>query len=123
MKTYSFYDPSTGLLAGGTVTLPDGLLDLNTPAGLVAIEGAFDQRSQRIDLDSGEVVAWHPAPDPQRDAAHRRWEQERSVQQLEARQARSIRALMLDPNDQQARQRLADLEAQIVATGVRNNGG
>lgn len=119
MKTFSFYDPATGLLSGGNVTLPEGLLELNTPEGLVAIEGVFDPARQRIDLATGKAVDWQPPVDPQRAAAHRHFERERLVRQMEGQQARSMRALLLDPNDQQARQRLAEIEAQIAATGIR----
>jgi len=79
--TYSFYRADDGHFTGARVTLahvtsidqetgeqttaPDlGLLALNTPDGCVPMEGAFDYLSQRVDLETGEVVAYAPPPAP-----------------------------------------------------------
>lgn len=138
MKTFSLYDTATGLFTGQTLTLAPAHLAANVPPGLAAMEGQFNDHAQRVELATGEVVAWRapqPAGDEWRewrwDDAAQRWrsaptsraEQLQQVAALEAGQARALRALALDPNDQQARQRLEAIETQILATGIRTNQG
>lgn len=62
MSIWSFYDLSTGALAGLTFCGPEAYLQQNTPAGHGAIEGSHDAMSKRVSLDTGEVVDWQPAP-------------------------------------------------------------
>lgn len=124
MKTFSLYHLATGLFDGRSLTLPESMLALNVPAGMGALEGVFDHRAERLDLASGAVVPWTPPPpDPaELEAARLRQAQQRAAQ-LEAGQARALRALALDPTDQTARARLADIEAAIVAAGIRGKTG
>lgn len=138
MNTYSLYDPATGIFTGQSLTLPPSMLLANVPAGLAAVEGVFNEHAQRVDLATGAVVAWQapqPAGDEWRewrwDADARRWrsvptaraEQMQQVAALEASQARALRALALNPADEAARARLVDIEAAIVASGIRNTQG
>lgn len=67
--TWSFYDPATGSFVGRTYRGAD--LAANTPAGCAAIEGRFDHRTQRVDLATGQVVAWEPPPQPAAEARDR----------------------------------------------------
>lgn len=124
MKTYSLYHLATGLFDGRSLTLPDdaATLALNTPAGMGAHEGMVNHRTHRLDLASGELVAWTPPPPSQADleAAALRAAQQR-VDQLERSQARAMRTLALDPFDHTARARLQEIEAAIVATGIRRS--
>lgn len=61
MKTYSFYDPVTGLFTGGKVTLPSSMsISINTPAGCAALEGDHDGASKRLNLVSGELEPYTP---------------------------------------------------------------
>jgi hypothetical protein len=137
MKTYSLYDSATGVFTGQTLTLPEAMLKANVPPGLAAMEGAFNEHGQRVDLETGEVVEWQSPQPPGDDMRHpvwdentRRWrfvpteraEQLRSVRELEGGQARALRALALNPDDQVARQRLVAIEAAIAASGVRGQG-
>lgn len=123
MNHYSLYSLETGLFDGRTLDLPSTMLALNTPPGMGAIEGHFDHRAWRVDLASVEVTPWEAPPVPQADldAAARRLAMQQ-VAVLERGQARAMRALMLDPNDQAARARLAEIEAAIAATGIRQGG-
>lgn len=80
MSTWSFFAASTGMLTGQRFTGPRDALEANTPAGCESVAGAFDYLSQRVDLESGEVVDWTPpAPADDElqtwswDAARRRW--------------------------------------------------
>lgn len=73
-----FYDTATGRLTGDSYVGAD--LEGNTPAGCAAVEGVEDWQAQRVDLETGAVVAWQPpAPgdDALRtwawDASARRW--------------------------------------------------
>lgn len=63
MKTYSFRR-ADGTFLSGTYAGAEKWLEGNTPSGCVAIEGTFDFESQRVDLVSGEVVAYQPPPQP-----------------------------------------------------------
>jgi hypothetical protein len=57
MKIWSFYDPETGNFARQTFGGPAGSIERNTPDGLVAIEGVYDPDTQRVDLETGEVIS------------------------------------------------------------------
>ena len=79
MKTHSFYDPKTGQLSPYVFSGPDAALALNTPAGLVAIEGRYDHVSQRVDLSGAKpfVIDFQPSrpsDDHEWDVASRRWQ-------------------------------------------------
>lgn len=130
-KTWSFFDPSTGQFAGRTYSGPEAALEVNTPTGLAPLEGEFDHLSQRVDLDNAEVIDWQPPQpddDHEWDSERRRWVQtaaarERDVRRMQAqvrieraekRQTRAIREHLL--GDATALQRLADIEAEIVAS-------
>jgi hypothetical protein len=78
--SWSFYDAETGAIAPGVITCTAAQLAANTPAGHIAIPGAFDHLSQRVDLATGQVVDYQP-PAPADDelrtwawnAETRRW--------------------------------------------------
>lgn len=53
-KTYSFYRSDTGEFTGQTFTGPPRFLDLNTPPGCVAVEGAVNPRRFRMQIVDGE---------------------------------------------------------------------
>lgn len=64
MSAYTLADASTGLFVGA-LTCREDLVETNTPPGCVAVPGAHDPQSQRLDIETGEVVAYTPpAPDP-----------------------------------------------------------
>lgn len=63
MKTYSFHR-ADGTFLSVTYAGSEKWLEGNTPSGCTAIEGAFDFESQRVDLVSGDVVAYQPPPQP-----------------------------------------------------------
>lgn len=132
MKTVSFYDPQTGLFTGRRFTGPGKYIARNTPDGCVAMEGVFDHLSQRVDLETGEVVDYQPPKpddDHEWDEHRRQWrlkreirrslrqraETLRSIEELERKQLRPARELAIDPENAEARQRLTEIEAQIAA--------
>lgn len=130
-KWWSFYDATTGLFTGRRVLCSERLLERNIRPGEAAIEGMFDHLSQRVDVESGEVVDYQP---PQPDADHewiaeaRRWrkrpeiaEAERldrrsreRIAELEIAQLRPLRELAVDPDNAAAKQRLVEIEAEIA---------
>ena len=131
-RTVSFYDAATGQILGATFTGPDHAIELNTPAGCLAIEGEHDHLSRRVDLETGEVVDWQPpAPDEDHEwnPERKRWlkrpevvaaEQadqsaRAQIAAAELAQLRPLRELLLNPNDAQARTRLQQLEETIAA--------
>jgi hypothetical protein len=65
------------------------------------------------------VVAWRSPRLEVREAADLRRAAEGRAAQLEARQARALRSLALDPQDEKARQVLLAIEAEIAALGLR----
>ncbi len=77
MNTASFYDPKTGILTGQTYTGP--LVELNTPAGLHAIEGIHDHTTRRVALASGLLVEWTQPADAERLAAQVRADRDRRL--------------------------------------------
>jgi hypothetical protein len=129
IKTYSLYEAATGLFTGKRLHCDDeGLLAVRLPAGTLAMEGAFDHRSQRMDLSTGEVVAYRPpAPsgDHEWDGAAKRWQVKAAgrgtdgrtgviyarIQALEATQGRAVREATL--GDAAAMKRLKEIDAEI----------
>jgi hypothetical protein len=129
IKTYSLYEAATGLFTGKRLHCDDeGLLAVRLPAGALALEGAFDHRSQRMDLTTGQVVAYRPpAPsgDHEWDNVAKRWQvkpaargETRStviyarIQALEATQGRAVREATL--GDASAMKRLKEIDAEIT---------
>jgi len=137
--SWSFYNATTGEFLPRLFSGSSKLLEQNTPAGHVAIEGQFDPLSQRVDVETGEVVDYQP-PQPDDDHEWRekvvegrpRWVKKREIVAREARaataqadidalerkQLRPMRELALDPSNAPARQRVAEIEAEIVAKRV-----
>jgi len=133
---YSFYHKDTGAIhptkIGVNSVYGKQALELNTPADHVAIEGALDHLSQRVDLsgDAPRVVDYQP-PQPSSDhewnAQAKRWQirpemterQQRrdaalaEIAQLEAFQARPLREAVLGLPG--ATERLKALDDQIAA--------
>jgi hypothetical protein len=122
MKTWHFYDSATGLFTGRNVSysadIPgiDEFVASKVPAGQVAIvASALDWESSRVDLLTGEVVAYQPpAPDDDHEwnAQRLRWvlkpaaldrlraeaEAASTVQEEEAGAVRAMRELLLSPD-------------------------
>lgn len=103
MRTFSVYDMSTGLFTGARYSVRcndvEGFLRANTPEGCWTLEGIFDHRSQRLDLQTLKVVS-----DPQLAAYHAELErvtQEKAranarIRDLESKQHRRVRELLGD---------------------------
>lgn len=112
--TYSIADASTGIFTGVQVTCEPDELSANTPPGCMAVPGAWDALSYRVDgpPDDWRVVAWQPPkpadtdlvthawdPDTRRwiasptPAALRLRERERLAQSIAAREAAELRPL------------------------------
>ena len=131
IKTFSLYQAATGLFTGKRLQCDeDALLEMRLPPGTLAMEGAFDHMSQRVDLSTGSVIAYHPlapSPDHEWNAASKRWQVKQSVRQSEGRRAvvfarihaletsqgRAIREATL--GDPAAMKRLKEIDAEITA--------
>jgi hypothetical protein len=111
---WSFYNPETGEIFKRTFSGSTKLLELNTPAGMVAIEGAFDHRTQRIDVDTKKAVDYQPGIDAARAETSEQQAQAR-VAILEAAQSRPLRELAIDPSNATAKQRLAEIDGEIAS--------
>lgn len=130
MKTWCFFNPATGLFID-RIYCSSNLqsLEANTPEGLYAVEGRYDYLSQRVDVESGEVIDYQP-PQPSDDhewnVNTKRWQLKQEVearnrqrasalmqlQQLDAKETRAISDLLTHPNDETAQTRLAAVRAQ-----------
>jgi hypothetical protein len=84
MRHFAFYDALTGIFSSARFALSDAStgihaaeLALNTPPGLIAIEGDYNFLAQRVDLTTGHVVDYQP-PAPSADhewnAETKRWQ-------------------------------------------------
>jgi hypothetical protein len=128
IKTYSLYEAATGLFTGKRLHCDDeGLLSARLPAGTLAIEGTFDQRTQRLELATGQVVSYRPPPpsgDHEWNATEKRWQVKAArgaetrtaviyarIQALEATQGRAVREATL--GDAAAIKRLKEIDAEI----------
>lgn len=78
--------------------------------------GQFDHRMQRVDLSSGEVLAYD-APAPDRTREQKRRAQAR-IENLERQQLRPLRELALNPANAGATRRLSEIETEIA--GLRS---
>ncbi len=58
--TWQFYASDTGIMTGRRYTGPASDLSMNTPEGHTAVEGSYDHMSQRVDLSTGQVIAYQP---------------------------------------------------------------
>ncbi len=118
MTTWSFYDLATGLFIGRTRR---GDRVGTVPTGCGYIAGFYDRLSQRVDLDTGQVITYERT---QAEIAAARRDRERRVAvhriaALEMAQQRPMRELALDPANADARQRLAAIDAAIAAARQR----
>lgn len=76
MNTYSLYDLDTGLFTGVTIMSSPDVLRLNVPDGCGCLLGAYDQLSQRVVIETGEVIDYQPpqpSPQHQWDVETKRW--------------------------------------------------
>lgn len=122
MPTWSFADPATGEFTGGRFAGPDDLLEVNTPAGLLAVLGEHDPLAARVEVSTGEVVpfvsphAGRLAREAEEDAVQQR------LAEIDLRALRSLRELAINPNDHQARERLLEHERQAERLRPRARG-
>lgn len=124
MSTWSFYNLETGLFHSGTFTTGARAparamrdVNANTPEGFAAIEGRYDRLTQRVDVDTGQVIAYERPPSEIADEQQTADEQRarRGIEALEVAQLRPLRELAIDPDNATAKQRLVDIDAEIVA--------
>jgi len=137
MSTWHFYDPSTGIFVGKSVSVrdEDDML-LSKPDGLEAHEGDIDHLSQRVDLATGQLVDYQP-PAPSQyhewNAELKRWrpsaammtdaESRAALKAIDEKRARAFSDFVLNPNAQISvdgktvtpLQRLQDLESEAQA--------
>lgn len=66
-QTYTLADAATGLFRPGELTCRADLVERNTPPGCVAVPGAHDPEAARLDVETGEVVAYAPPAPPTAD--------------------------------------------------------
>ena len=114
---FSFYRLATGAFTGRRFDGPIYEVGINTPVGCAAITGAFDRLSQRIDLETGQVVAYkRPASEIAAEQLAVRERQSRQrIAQLEQQQLRPLRELAIDSSNTTARRRLDEIDAEIAA--------
>jgi hypothetical protein len=124
-KYYSFYAKSTGLLSPKSIFAGIENVAANTPPDHIAIEGQFDPRTQRIDVETKQPVPYRsPQPTPHHmwsdaeiawvdEGARRMAQLQQQMAAIEARQPRALREATLFGHDG-AMQALHALEAQIA---------
>jgi hypothetical protein len=128
-KSWSFYDPATGLLTSRKFSGPENMLALNTPTGHAAVEGHYDHLSKRV--QDGKVVEYQP-PQPSGDHEWNkdslRWELSAGARTrrnahitamaqiaiLEEASLRPLREIALGIDADAARKRLEEINVQIV---------
>jgi hypothetical protein len=137
-KRFHFYDVNTGVLSetGIAVDCASGHENValsNCPPGHRPIEGSYDHERQRVDLTGDElrVVDYQPpqpSPDHEWNETNRRWQLSQAacdrqvkrrsasaqIAALEASQARPVRELLRDPTNVAARERLDEIDEQIM---------
>jgi hypothetical protein len=119
--TVSFYDPNTGLFTGRRRRGPREHALRAVPKGLAAIEGRYDRHTQRVDVETGNVVAYErPAAELEAEQRAKRDRHARErIAALERAQHRSLREIAIDPANAEARGRLDEIEREIA--GLRGD--
>lgn len=74
--------------------------------------GRYDHQSQRVDMQSDEVVAY--APPPPDDAPRRRRRALALIAELERKQLRPLRELVRNPTNAEARFRIDAIDLEIA---------
>jgi hypothetical protein len=115
--TWSFFRNDTGEFSDVTFCGNQRALKLNTPAGCSPIAGAFDRTRQRVDVETGRVVAYErPAAELEAEQrAARDREARQRIAALERAQLRPMREAQLDPANVEARTRLQSIETEIAS--------
>lgn len=127
-RVWSFYDATTGEFTGRTFSGPADALGMNTPAGLVAIEGAHHWQTTRVNLQTLQVETWRdppPSPDHEWDRSAAAWvlsarvrrrEALARIHNLEAAQPRALREIAIADaaGAAQARARLQRIDDEIA---------
>lgn len=115
MKGWSFYRVETGEFTGRHFIGSERALASNTPLGCGAIAGRFDRLTQRV--QDGRVVE-RVRSQKEVDAATQEARHQAALREIEAierQTVRPLRELLIDPQNSEARRRLAEAEAQIAA--------
>lgn len=113
MRTWAFYDLATGLFTGKHLMCTEDMLSRNTAEGCASIAGRYDRYTQRVDLDTGEVVS-DPSLSMERDQQRMREQALAQIAELERRQLRPQRELLVDGNNEEARSRLIEIDERIA---------
>jgi hypothetical protein len=126
-RTFSFYDPATGLFTGQRFSGDDDTsLATNTPTGLAALEGAHDHTAVRVvdgqvaqrddvpadhywDYGGGKFVPRSRLQMAIDDQAARA-----RIAELERQQIRPHRELVRDPMNTEARKRIEAIDEEIA---------
>jgi hypothetical protein len=129
----SFYHRETGLFNGNhLIASDDAAVKLNTPLDHIAIDGHYDHLSKKVDVESGQVVDYQPAPpsaEHEWNTSTRRWQLRAAVAEcqqrhaaalariaaLEAAQHRPMRELAVNSQSVEARKRLEAIESEIAS--------
>lgn len=73
MGEWSFYDVQTGLFTGRAISCQASTLGINGRDGEAAMPGRHDPLCRRVDLETGEVVAYQPPAPPDDDLRTWMW--------------------------------------------------
>lgn len=135
MRTVHFFSLNTGLLSAHSLRISsanaDAVIKANTPPDHAPIEGVSDPISQRVDLETRQIIDYQPsAPDEDHEwYAHiRRWvlkpdiakaRAEKSaalaeIVAIERSQQRAVRELAIDSTNESARTKLIETDARIA---------
>lgn len=140
---FSYFDRRTGLFTGKQITVNKREQLRAVDPNIDCIEGAYDPMSERVvihrttdketgkDIEAFDVIDYQP-PKPndssEWDDDKKRWQLTAEAQRiddlheaanaeiakLEASQARSMRELALDPNNQEAKRYLISIDLRIA---------
>jgi len=116
LRTWGIYSTTTGLFTGRHFLCFESEIARNIPEGCEALQGRYDRFSQRVDVETGIVVAYE-RPKAEVDAearSARDLHARRRIEQLERAQHRPLREAQLDPANADAHARLAQIESEIA---------
>lgn len=73
---FSIYSVETGIFTGQRLSGSAEFVAANTPDGCSAVAGEYDHLCRRVDIESGQVVAWQPPAPPDDEWRTWSWDQE-----------------------------------------------
>lgn len=107
---WHFYDSVSGIFSSLSIRGTKEIADKNCPSGHTPIAGNFNRLKQKFDTETNSVIDYDSGNSRDRDDRIAR----AKITQLELSQLRPERELRLDPMNETALRKIAEIDAKIA---------